>query len=283
MHARPTLRRAVVTAGAALTLTALAAAPASAHVRVTPDGEAAAGGYAVLTFRVPNESATAATTQVEVALPTDTPLASVSVEPVPGWTAHVERASLPEPVELHGTEVTEAPVRVTWTADSDDAALGDGEFQRFTISAGPLPEVDQLVLPTTQTYTDGSVVAWDQPTPASGEEPEHPAPVLQVAASGAGHGSSDAVATGDHGAGDETGDDTDAGAAPGGATAAAGDASGGAARGSGLGTALGAAGLGLGLVGAVTGTVAVARSQRGATAPAGPHGAGATGTTEEAR
>lgn len=236
MHARPTLRRALVTAGAALTLTALAAAPASAHVRVTPDGEAAAGGYAVLTFRVPNESATAATTKVEVALPTDTPLASVSVEPVPGWTAEVERAPLPEPVELHGTEVTEAPVRVTWTADSDAAALSDGEFQRFTISAGPLPEVDELLLPTTQTYTDGSVVAWDEPTPASGEEPEHPAPVLQVsAASDAG-----ASATADDG-------------------------------GSGLGTALGAAGLGLGLVGAVTGTVAVARTRRRA---AGPGAAG---------
>ena len=251
MHARPTLRRALVTAGAALTLTALAAAPASAHVRVTPDGEAAAGGYAVLTFRVPNESATAATAKVEVALPTDTPLASVSVEPVPGWTAEVERAPLPEPVELHGTEVTEAPVRVTWTADSDAAALSAGEFQRFTISAGPLPEVDELLLPTTQTYTDGSVVAWDEPTPASGEEPEHPAPVLQVSAA------PDAGASAG-GVGARTEED-DAAAA---GTSAAADGSG-----SGLGTALGAAGLGLGLVGAVTGTVAVARTQRRAAGP----------------
>lgn len=260
MHARPTLRRALVTAGAALTLTTLAATPATAHVHVDPDGQAAAGGYAVLTFRVPNESATAATTTVEVALPTDTPLASVSVEPVPGWTAEVERAPLPEPVELHGTEVTEAPVRITWTADSDDAALGDGEFQRFTVSAGPLPDVDELVLPTTQTYTDGTVVAWDEPTPASGEEPEHPAPVLAVsAASGDAHGTADA---------DAASDDAVAGG-----PSAAGDGGTGAA-GSGLGTALGAAGLGLGLVGAVTGTVAVARTQR-RTAAAASGAAGA--------
>ncbi|MFP3713447.1 YcnI family protein [Puerhibacterium sp. TATVAM-FAB25] len=266
MHARPVLRRALVTAGAALTLTALATAPASAHVRVTPDGEAAAGGYAVLTFRVPNESATAATTAVEVSLPTDTPLASVSVEPVPGWTAEVERAPLPEPVELHGTEVTEAPVRITWTADSPEAALADGEFQHFTISAGPLPEVDALMLPTTQTYTDSTVVAWDEPTPASGEEPEHPAPVLQVSAAAGAHGAADATNATDV---DTTADD-----------AAADDA----ASGSGLGTALGAAGLGLGLVGAVTGTVAVARTQRRAAvaAPAGADG-GASADGEATR
>jgi hypothetical protein len=37
-----------------------------------------------------------------------------------------------------------------------------------------------LVFPTTQTYNDGEVVQWDEPTPASGEEPEHPAPTLTV-------------------------------------------------------------------------------------------------------
>jgi uncharacterized protein YcnI len=265
MHAHPTLRRALVTAGAALTLTALAAAPASAHVRVTPDGAAQAGGYAVLTFRVPNESATAATTTVEVSLPTDTPLASVSVEPVPGWTAHVERAPLAEPVEVHGTEVTEAPVRVTWTADSADAALSDGEFQRFTISAGPLPEVDELLLPATQTYSDGSVVAWDEPTPASGAEPQHPAPVLPVTAAGDTHGSSDGTAH----------DGTAAGGTS--ADAASGTAEGTASDG--LGTALGAAGLGLGLVGAATGVVALARTQRRATATS----VGSAPAEEEAR
>jgi hypothetical protein len=37
-----------------------------------------------------------------------------------------------------------------------------------------------MVFTATQTYSDGTVVEWDQPTPASGEEPEHPAPTLTI-------------------------------------------------------------------------------------------------------
>ncbi|WP_454051343.1 YcnI family copper-binding membrane protein [Cellulomonas sp. Marseille-Q8402] len=139
-----------------------------------------AGAYAVLTVRVPNESATAATTQVSVDLPTDQPLTYVGVEPVPGWTATVEEGDLPEPVEVDGATLTRAPVRVVWTADG--AGIGDGEFQRFTISAGPLPAAGtDVVLPAHQTYSDGEVVDWDQL--AEGDaEPEHPAPVFTTTA-----------------------------------------------------------------------------------------------------
>ena len=37
-----------------------------------------------------------------------------------------------------------------------------------------------VLLPATQTYSDGEVVRWDEPTPSSGEEPEHPAPALST-------------------------------------------------------------------------------------------------------
>ncbi|HEX2772424.1 MAG TPA: DUF1775 domain-containing protein, partial [Micromonosporaceae bacterium] len=59
------------------------AAPASAHVTVNPS-EATQGGYARLAFRVPNESDTASTTKVEVVLPENAPVASVSTMPVTG-------------------------------------------------------------------------------------------------------------------------------------------------------------------------------------------------------
>ena len=45
----------------------------------------------------------------------------------------------------------------------------------------------------TQTYSNGEEVAWIEDTPASGEEPEHPAPVLKLtAATGDEHGASGA-------------------------------------------------------------------------------------------
>ncbi|TAJ48410.1 MAG: DUF1775 domain-containing protein [Herbiconiux sp.] len=170
-------------AATAVTLAAFAlvlAAPlsASAHVHVDP-GQAAPGGYSTLTFKVPNESATASTTSVVVDLPTDTPLTYVAYQPVPGWTAVVTTAALPAPVTVGDATITEAAVSVTWTADAG-SGIADGQYQLFPISAGPIPDVGSIVLPVHQIYSDGSVVDWNEPTPASGEEPEHPAPTLYI-------------------------------------------------------------------------------------------------------
>ena len=196
------LRTAVCTsllAGGVL-LTPLAAGTAEAHVSVSADVRIS-GAYSALTFRVPNESDEASTTAVSVQLPQDTPFPSVSTRPVPGWTAKVVRERLPAPVEVNGATLTEAVRTVTWTAD-DDAAIGPDQYQEFSLAVGPLPAPGAVVLPATQTYSDGEVVRWDEPLPASGAEPEHPAPVLEVveaaAASGGQSGS-----TGSGGSGDE--------------------------------------------------------------------------------
>ncbi len=165
-------------------LTLLPATTASAHVRVTPDNPTS-GAFSALTFRVPNESATAGTVKLSVQLPTDTPFLYVSTKPVPGWTAATTKTKLATPVESYGTTLTEAVSQVTWTADKG-VAIGPGQYQEFAISVGPLPAAGTVLLPTTQTYSDGEVVAWDQATPESGEEPEHPAPELVVAAAAAG-------------------------------------------------------------------------------------------------
>jgi uncharacterized protein YcnI len=191
MPARPCTTTTAVRAGAGAALaTALvlgSAAAASAHVHVDP-ATTDAGAYAVLTVRVPNESPTAATTQVAVDLPTDHPLTYVGLEPVPGWTGVVEEGDLPEPVEVDGATITRAPVRVVWTADG--SGIGDGQFQRFTVSAGPLPEAGtEVVLPAHQTYSDGSVVDWDQVS-EDGTEPELPAPVFTTTEAAAEAGSS---------------------------------------------------------------------------------------------
>ena len=167
--------------GAAVLAIALAvSAPlaASAHVRIDPD-QASPGGYTVITFRVPTESATAGTVGLEVDFPTDTPFTSVSYQPVAGWSAAVTTAKLPKPVRISGATVTEAPSKIVWTADSG-VQVAPGQFQQFSIQAGIVPDTGKIMLPAIQTYSDGTVVKWDQPTPASGVEPEHPAPILYV-------------------------------------------------------------------------------------------------------
>ncbi|MGV8897005.1 MAG: YcnI family protein [Rhodoglobus sp.] len=169
---RTTMSTIAITAGLALAVAAPLAA--SAHVSVDP-AQAAAGSYSVITFTVPNESETAGTTRVEVSLPTDTPFSSVRYVPVAGWTAELVRSTLPEPVTVGESEITEAVTSVIWTADPG-AEIVAGELQLFPLSVGPVPDTSSIVLPTEQTYDDGSVVSWSE----TGEDAERPAPVLYI-------------------------------------------------------------------------------------------------------
>ena len=157
---------------------------ASAHVSVNPS-DAPAGDFTTLTFRVPNESPTAGTVGITVTLPADHPFASVAVKAVPGWTVTPKKTTLPAPITEGDTTVKEAVTSVTWTADPG-VSLKPGEFGEFELSAGPVPAVDALTFPTTQTYSNGEVVQWNEPTPASGVEPEHPVPTLTVTPAGSG-------------------------------------------------------------------------------------------------
>lgn len=180
--------------GAAVLVLAVVPA-ASAHVTVNP-GEAEKGGFAKLAFRVPNERDDAGTTTVEINLPTDHPIPFVSVKPHEGWTYTVERTTLDEPVEAFGEEITEVVSKITFTG----GPIRPGEFDEFEVSAGPLPDdTDQLLFPTLQTYEGGEIVRWIEETPASGEEPEHPAPLLRlVASSGDEHGDTTTTTTADN-------------------------------------------------------------------------------------
>ncbi|GAA3921116.1 YcnI family copper-binding membrane protein [Actinoplanes auranticolor] len=174
------LKRSAAVAGMVTALTLVLAAPASAHVTVNAS-TAVQGGYAKVTFRVPNESDTASTTKVEINLPADTPFASVSLKPVAGWTMAPVKSKLAKPIEAHGTKIDEAVTKITWTA-AGDAAIKPGQFQEFDVSLGPLPQVPQVVFKALQTYSDGNIVRWiDEPT-TDGTEPESPAPVLKLAA-----------------------------------------------------------------------------------------------------
>jgi uncharacterized protein YcnI len=154
---------------------------ASAHVTANVTEPAKKGGYSKITFRVPNEDTGQGTVKLTLNFPTDTPVTSARPKPLPGWTASVTKVKLDKPVKVGNTDVSEAIGTITWTANPG-TRINPGEFQEFDISAGPLPEADQLVIPTTQTY-DGPKgdVKWDAP-PTSGSEPEHPAPVVKLVA-----------------------------------------------------------------------------------------------------
>jgi periplasmic copper chaperone A len=168
--------RLLAATAAAATILLTVVSVASAHIIVDP-GEAAKGSFTKLAFRVANERDDAGTTTFEVNFPTDHPIAFLSVRPRPGWTYEVERTQLDEPIDAEGEELTEVVSKVTWTG----GPISAGEFDDFEVSAGPLPEdVDELVFPSLQTYDDGEVVRWIDPTPPGGEEPEHPAPVLRL-------------------------------------------------------------------------------------------------------
>lgn len=210
---KTSIRRTLTTAGAtALTAVLLAAGAtaASAHVTVDPS-VTKEGGFTKLTFSVPNESATAKTNRLEVKLPTDTPLTSVSVKPMDGWIAEVITTDLPKPVEVAGVRVTKAPASVVWTAD-EAHQIGQNEFQMFTISVGRLPAAGTtVVLPAAQGYTDGTTVNWADTqaadhdhsaasttaseAPTTAAEPSHPAPAFVTTAANADSAGASTVAT----------------------------------------------------------------------------------------
>lgn len=171
------LRRAVVLS-AAITVTGLATAGlASAHVTANVYGDTPEqGGYGAVVIRVPNEEENAGTTKVEIAFAKEYAISSARTKPVQGWDAKVTMAG----------DVVE---KITWTArPGNEIAAGHTSYQEFEFSAGTLPEnTNMLVLPAAQTYSDGKVVNWDQP-PTNGEEPEHPAPVVELAKPSGGHG-----------------------------------------------------------------------------------------------
>ncbi len=163
------ISRVLIPAAAAVALylgSAVGTPAARAHVHASSDNPVR-GATAIVIFQVPNESSTgAATTALTVTLPD---VASASAENMPGWTAKLDR------------DAPSGTVRaVTWTA-APNGGIGVDQFALFRLSV-QLPDTDTVSFPATQTYSDGTVVKWDQPPLPGGGEPEHPVPMLTLAA-----------------------------------------------------------------------------------------------------
>jgi uncharacterized protein YcnI len=231
----------------------LSAIPAFAHITVNPSS-AQQGAAEELTFRVPNEEASAYTTRVDVQIPTDHPIAQLLVKPVAGWTISVKTITLAKPLVTDDGSFTSAVSEVIWSGGK----IAPGQFQDFSVSADPLPQGEsQMVFKAIQTYSNGDVVRWiDVPQPGQ-PAPDHPAAVLTLTTGAAGSG-------GTAGTGGTTGAGSTANTAPSASVAASG--SDGTARG------IAAGGVLLGLLGLVLAGLSWRRAKAPAVAesPASP-------------
>ncbi|MGW7254468.1 YcnI family copper-binding membrane protein [Streptomyces sp. NPDC054834] len=236
-------RAGVVTVLAAVGVLAAAGA-ASAHVTVHPESYAKGATDGVLTFRVPNEEDSAATTKVQVFLPTDHPVLGVLVSPRDGWTAKVTTSKLKTPVKTDDGTITEAASEITFTGGKITA----GHYEDFDVAFGQLPDdTDQLTFKALQTYSDGKTTRWIEQPAEGADEPENPAPVLKLTAKGAAEDDDSSSAGGKTGSSDAK---SSAGTKP---TAASGSDS--TARG------LGVAGLIVGVLGLAAAAFALVRGR----------------------
>jgi hypothetical protein len=156
---------------------------------------------------------------------------------------------LPKPVVSDdGDKVTKSILKITWSGGK----VEPGQFQEFEVSVGPLPtNVDQLVFPTFQTYSNGEVVKWTDLPKADGSEPERPAPTLKLVAA-------DDERAGHHGAASVT-PSPGPSVAP--ATEAAAPAHGTAGGSDGTARLLGGIGIAVGVIGAGIGIAGMRRSR----------------------
>jgi periplasmic copper chaperone A len=175
---------AVILGGAALIVAAWGAV-AGAHVTVSPSSLPQGTSDAILTFRVPNESPTAAVDGLRIQFPLQHPIIVLSPEAGSGWKVAVQSAQLPKPVTTDDGTFTSTVSEIDWSGGT----IPVGQFGEFNVLAQGLPTgTSQLVFKAIQHYSDGTTVAWIQVPDRAAPNPAHPAPILGLTASGSGGG-----------------------------------------------------------------------------------------------
>lgn len=144
-------------------------------------GQAVQGDAVELTFVVPEERPGARTEKIEFRLPPDAPIGEVYPLSVDGWAPLITSRDLDAPVAgIHAPSVSTVTSAVVWTRGAGPAVPGPA---RLSVAMGPLPQLDRMTFEVVQTYSDGTVVRWDQAPLPGGGEPEHPAPELALTGS----------------------------------------------------------------------------------------------------
>jgi len=181
MH--PRRSRIALAAVAVLGATVLLAGPAAAHVTVHPTTLPAGTSDVELTFRVPNERDDANTVGLQVFFPTNLPLLTVDVLPVPGWTSTVHSRTLATPVKTDDGTVSQVVSDITWTATG--GGIPPGQYEDFDVAVGQVPSTSgSIAFKSLQTYSSGEVVRWIEIPSSQDPDPDTPAPVLTVTPAG---------------------------------------------------------------------------------------------------
>jgi uncharacterized protein YcnI len=187
--ARLQARRCAAAAAGALVVLLVWSGAAAAHVTVSPASVPQGTSDAILTFRVPNESATATVTGLRVQFPTAHPIIVVSPEAGSGWQVNVVHSTLPKPITTDDGTFTSVTSEIDWSGNS----IAVGQFGVFNVLAQGIPSgTTHLVFKAIQSYSDGSTVSWIQVPTQSVPDPPHPAPLLTLTTPG---GSSSATTT----------------------------------------------------------------------------------------
>jgi uncharacterized protein YcnI len=168
-----------VIVAASVVATLVMAVPAWAHITVHPTTLPAGSSDIELTFRVPNERDNANTVKAQVFFPTDLPLLTVDVLPIPGWASAVHTQTLAKPVQTDDGPVSQIVTDVTWTATG--GGITPGQYEDFEVAAGLVPNhAGQLVFKALQTYSSGEIVRWIQLATSQDPKPDTPAPILTL-------------------------------------------------------------------------------------------------------
>jgi uncharacterized protein YcnI len=181
---------------AALALVVLSAAPAAAHVTISPS-TGTAGAFTVLTVSVPHGCEGSPTTKVALQMPEQ--ITDVTPTRDALWEVEKVMQTLEEPLtDTHGNEVTERVEQVVYTTDDP---LPEGYRDAFELSL-QLPDTpgETLAFPVIQTCEDGETAWVETSEDGSPEELEAPAPTVALQAA-------DEEAVDEEAAGAEAGDD----------------------------------------------------------------------------
>jgi len=166
----------------ALPLSALALlipASAQAHVSIHPN-TVPAGAFATLDVRVPGEEEGAYIKKVDMQLPQG--FIGVDFENVAGWSAKVVESKLAKPIQTDDGPVDTEVSQIVWTWTGPLGKVDNGQFINFPLSVAIPDDAagKALEFRTVQTYSDGAVVHWIDPS----LEADHPSPRINVTAKG---------------------------------------------------------------------------------------------------
>jgi len=166
------------TSMAALTLAAVTALPALAHVSLETTTAKAAQNYKAV-LRVPHGCDGKATTAIRVRLPEGV----ISVKPMPkaGWTIEKTQGEYAKAYDYYGESKTSGVRELAWSGGN----LGDDEYDEFVFRAyitDSFKPGQVVAFPVVQECAGGATTRWIE-IPAAGkvaDDYEHPAPSVTI-------------------------------------------------------------------------------------------------------